>query len=319
MDVVFSLRSANALWKNTSVREIGHLMRFEGPVRGGGAVACFPSPNTCDPEPANRVKDWMQVPSENSAPFGRHVFTVAAARLRFNALNKKKPTAAICSYFNDRQLHLTATLARKMSTRHLGLERGWHWLPRARCGAFVITERAVRAKLIPPLTGGRKCPVCMREGAKDPLHHFLFNCRQKRLVKLRKKAPLRKVAKAIVRCFRKHYPPGTIKPSGEWDEDDGAGHVNLLLGGQHGGASVGSQIPLSAIRPEDQELFNRVYRGQGWKSGKLRLAGAAMKATARFLHGAMPTRNRFLWASLFEDAAGPDQSDDPLDRSHDEG
>ena len=122
-----------------------------------------------------------------------------------------------------------------------------------------------------------------------------------------------------MRCFRKHCPPGTIKPSGEWDEDGGAGHVNLLLGGQHGGASVGSQIPLSAIRPEDQELFNRVYRGQGWKSGKLRLAEVAMKATARFLHGAMPTRNRFLWASLFEDVAETDQSDDSLDQSRDEG
>jgi len=66
----------------------------------------------------------------------------------------------------------------------------------------------------------------MKIGGKDSLHHFLLNCKQPRLVKLRKKVPLRKVATAIVRCCRKHYPPGTVKPSGEWDEEEGAGLVN---------------------------------------------------------------------------------------------
>ena len=188
-----------------------------------------------------------------------------------------------------------------MSTRHLGLEHGWHWLLRARCGAFVLTERAAGAKLIPLPANGSSCAVCMKEQSKDSLHHFLFYCKRRRLIALRKKAPLRDVAAAIVRSCRKHNPLGNIKPLGEWNDDDGAGYVNLLLGGQHGGASAGPQIPMSAIRPKDRKLFDRVFCGRGWRSAKLRLAEAALRATARFLNGAMPTRNRYLWASLRED------------------
>ena len=66
-------------------------------------------------------------------------------------------------------------------------------------------------------------------------------------------------------------------------------------------------------------IFNRVYGGRGWKSGTLRLAEVAMKATARFLNGAMPIRNRFLWASLREDDDDSIQHGDPLDQGHNEG
>jgi len=44
-----------------------------------------------------------------------------------------------------------------------------------------------------------------------------------------------------------------------------------------------------------------------------------MKATARFLNGAMPTRNRFPWASLRDDDDDSMQHGDSLDQSHDEG
>ena len=64
--------------------------------------------------------------------------------------------------------------------------------------------------------------------------------------------------------LRGHNPAGNVKPSGEWNDDAGAGHVDLLLGGQHGGATVGAQVSLSDMRPKGQELFNRVYGGQGW-------------------------------------------------------
>ena len=102
-------------------------------------------------------------------------------------------------------------------------------------------------------------------------------------------------------------------------DHDGAGHVDLLLGGQHGGASVGTQIPLSAIRQKDRKLFDRVFCGRGWRGAKLRLAEVALRATARFLNGAMPVRNRYLWASLREDDDESIQHGDSLDQSHDEG
>ena len=173
--------------------------------------------------------------------------------------------------------------------------------------------------LTPQPTNGSACAVCMKNGSKDSLHHFLFYCNRRRLATLREKAPLRKVAAAIVRCCRKHNPLGNIKPLGEWNDDDGAGYVNLLLGGQHGGASAGPQTPMSAIRPKDRKLFDRVFCGRGWGRAKLRLAEAALRATARFLNGAMPARSRYLWASLREDDDESAQHGDSLGPSHDEG
>ena len=212
-------------------------------------------------------------------------------------------------YFKSRRLHLTSKLCRRLSMRNLGFERGYHWLARARCGAFIHTRQAVKAGLIIELSGNRNCAVCRSRDAKDSLSHFLLRCNHSELKSIRESLPLPGVAGAIWRAATHNISSRQPRPTDE--------HlISLLLGGQLPRISTIDICAKDIPKPE-REIISKAYGGSDWMNHTHPLAAAAMHITARFLQRAMPHRNASLWRDLTPKMM--EYSARSLGRSHSKG
>ena len=301
------------LWPNKTVTDIKKLVKWQGDdTRMSNALACyvFPpgvitKPNTCNID----VQHGTDLPDGDEKSYSGRIFHVAAARLRTKAIFKKKPAVSADLYFKSRRLHLTSKLCRRLSMRNLGFERGYHWLARARCGAFIHTRQAVKAGLIIELSGNRNCAVCRSRDAKDSLSHFLLRCNHSELKSIRESLPLPGVAGAIWRAATHNISSRQPRPTDE--------HlISLLLGGQLPRISTIDICAKDIPKPE-REIISKAYGGSDWMNHTHPLAAAAMHITARFLQRAMPHRNASLWRDLTPKMM--EYSARSLGRSHSKG
>ena len=267
--------------------------------------------------PQINVASWKHVPMEAASAFGQRVYQVAAAQARWKAIvtakgEQKSKTAE--TYFADRHLHKTAKLSGRLSSRNLGFERGYHWLKRLRCGAFWLTGPAIRANLIKPVETGGKCAVCRVLGRKDSVAHFLFNCPNAELVKIRKRIPIEQISKTLRRVAAKRQT-GHLSFN-LWSDD---GLPSLLLGGQYGGVSMAlDKAVLNSLSTTDGNSLDAAYGSSKWRKGASPLAEVAMHVLATFLDSAMPIRNFFLWARPTEEIKEK-RASDSLGQRHDKG
>ena len=311
-------RATANLWFTKTKHEIGLLAKWdEDAVQKGLALACYVFPFESDPnQPAESLRMTEGIARDGEKCYSRRVFHAAAARLRTRALHMGTVSQADTVYFKSRHLHLTPSLFRRMSMRNLGLERGYHWLARARCGAFICTKQAVAADIIKKTPGTlSNCAVCKKSWTEDSLAHFLFRCnpsQDSELSQLRIQHKLRKVANVIRRIACKHLSV----PHPNWTDNN---LVSILLGGQHGEVGTANlELQTKLIQKSDMDLLCKAYGGKGWLSSRYPLAEVAMHTTAQFLHSAMPLRNAVLWQRLTPRMLAA-SARAPLGRSHKPG
>ena len=217
----------STLWPNKTVTDVTKLMKWQGDAtKRSNALACYvfpPGGITATDTSDIDIKFGTDLPVGGEKEYSNRVFHVAAARLREKEVFKKNAAEGAKLYFIHRKLHLTSSSFRRMSMRNLGYERGYHWLARARCGAFIHTRQAVKAGLIIELSGNRNCAVCRSRDAKDSLSHFLLRCSHSELKPKRESLPLPGVAGAIWRAATHNI---SSRQPGPTDEH----LISLLLG-----------------------------------------------------------------------------------------
>ena len=304
----------STLWPNKTVTDVTKLMKWQGDAtKRSNALACYvfpPGGITATDTSDIDIKFGTDLPVGGEKEYSNRVFHVAAARLREKEVFKKNAAEGAKLYFIHRKLHLTSSSFRRMSMRNLGYERGYHWLARARCGAFIHTRQAVKAKLIVGLGKHRDCAVCRKPHAEDSIGHFLLRCKLSELESIRSSLPLGEVADAIRRAVtNNNISARRRKPSDE--------HlVSLLLGGQIPGFSTFT-IRAEDIPKPEREIISRAYGNSDWMQHQHPLAAAAMHITAQFLQLAMPHRNASLWRDLTPKMI--EYSARSLGRSHSKG
>ena len=256
------------------------------------------------------IKFGTDLPVGGEKEYSNRVPHAAAARLRGKGAFKENAAEGAKLYFILRKLHLTSSTLRRMPMRNLGYKRGYHWLARARCGAFIHTRQAVKAKLIVELGKDRDCAVCRRAHAEDSIGHFPLRCKLSEPEPIRSSLPLWEAADAIRRAATNNNIPARRR---KWSDEHLA---SLLLGGQIPGFSAPTTRAEDTPKPE-REIISRAHGSSDWMQHQHPLAAAAMHITAQFLQLAMPHRNAPLWRDLTPKMM--EYSARPLGRSHSKG
>ena len=304
-DVTIKKNSTKSLWFTKTAKELGDLQKWsEDTAQRQIALACYVNPWVTDsPDTAQApLTCKTHMTRGNAKAFSHRVFHTAAARLRARSLSIGKLSKASNLYFKTRNLHLSSHFMRRMSIKNLGHERGYHWLARARCNAFIHTMQAVAAKIImPPQPTDTQCAICKKRKAKDSLTHFLLHCNPRvrgttdpsELSQLRTLNKLKEVATTIGRISQQHLS----LPATPLTDDH---LVAILLGGEVGDISTLYILDMKydTIQVSDLELLSEAYGNDSWKKLPLPLCAVAMHSTAKFLQTAMPIRNDSLWKHL---------------------
>ena len=141
-----------------------------------------------------------------------------------------------------------------------------------------------------------KCACCRKDNAIDSITHFVLNCQQPDLVKIRKGLEIRRVISAVkaVAGQRSNAICYTIYQS---LGDEGEGLVTLVLGGQLRGAETKAPALVGEPPGSRKELFNRACGKAGWAKAECRLLVVCFVGMARYLQAAMPIRNKLLFAN----------------------
>ena len=258
-------------------------------------------------------------------------------------------------YGNNGFRHSSEALV-KIAGLHPEFASGFHWLARCRSGNFIKWSEALkmsdrsegRIKLArTDLEHG--CPCCNKHDVPDSLEHFLLECKNPELVRIRMKLNLvsasEVLSKAVDEGYRKR-PTNSARTSSRSPSLTAGSQCNLLLGGDQivyvttrrgtqiapkdSATSAGSSARYSLLLLRRFPLGNEEHvaiRGvvDGILDGSKRrsksiqknqkLLEASLLVVAKFLQKAMPIRNAAFWQSCSPSPPSLSQSVIPVGQS----
>ena len=258
-------------------------------------------------------------------------------------------------YGNNGFRHSSEALV-KIAGLHPEFASGFHWLARCRSGNFIKWSEALK---MPDRSEGRiklartdlehGCPCCNKHDVPDSLEHFLLECKNPDLVRIRTKLNLvsasEVLSKAVDEGYRKR-PTNSARTSSRSPSLTAGSQCNLLLGGDQivyattrrgtqiapkdSATSAGSlarysllllrRFPLGneehvAIRGVVDGILDGSKRRSKSIQKNQKLLEASLLVVAKFLQKAMPIRNAAFWQSCSPSPPSLSQSVIPVGQS----